>query len=539
MLRTAARTTQTLDLSIPGRLTCAMLEQAAQPVQVAISDEQLNLVALCRIFMLEQLAKGEQIYGATTGFGPLVTYSGRDNMADQCDNIVYHLLAGHGEDLPPRVVRATALIRLWSLAQGHSGASVQVLSALTAMLSTSFAPAVPRIGSLGASGDLIPLAHLTHALRGHGYAYVDGVRMPARDALVAANLNPVELDGRDGLALVNGTSLTTAAAGLALASLHRSHTVAMLLSAVLTDMLGSAPNFLSADLLQAFGHPAAAAAAAQMRGWLDGIVPTGNRPLQEPYSIRCTPQLLGAVGESLQHADTVVADDLNGVSDNPMFFHERGEVVHGGNFFGQPAAFAADLLSTGTIQMGNLAERQLDLLIDPHRNTGLAPMLSVEPGRKHGVQGIQLAATATVAAMRRAATPASVQSIPTNGHNQDVVPFGTQAALNALDLATELRWLHGSLALALRQAIHVGGRRPTAPACATVIDQLMDAIAPIDADRALDDDVQTAANLLDDIADEYNHEHPSAEDASPNNPTIRSLCDVEPEIPDDVTRRLT
>lgn len=492
---------RTIDIRIPGRLTPELLEKAEKPIEIQLSTDASNGIERCREFVSRRLVDGTPIYGSTTGFGPLVEFAGRDLPVDQCDNILYHLTAGQGDDLPIRVVRAAALTRLWSLAQGLSGVSLTVVGALVAMLGTDFAPAVPRIGSLGASGDLVPLAYLAGALRGQGHAYVSGRRLPADEALAIAGLRTLALDGRDGLAMVNGTSVTSATAGLALASIRRSHAVAITLTAVLVDLLGADPGFLSANLLEAFGHGEAAAVAARLRRLLMGTVPSGTRSLQEPYSVRCAPHLLGAMGNTLSHASAVIEDDLNGVSDNPLFFPEHDKVVHGGNFFGQPVAFVADLLTIGAVQVGNLAERQLDLLIDPHRNGGLPPMLATEPGKQHGVQGVQLVATATIAAMRRTATPASIQSIPTNGHNQDVIPFGTQAALNALDTATSLRWLHGSLAVALRQAIHVGGRRPTAPACAQIIDRLIETIAPIDPDRPLDHDVRTAATLLDAIVD--------------------------------------
>jgi histidine ammonia-lyase/tyrosine ammonia-lyase len=374
-----------------------------------------------------------------------------------------------------------------------------VVTALAAALGTTFAPAVPRWGSVGASGDLIPLAYVARSLSGDGRAYVAGTPMPAAAALELAGLQALVLDGRDALALVNGTALTAAAAGLAVASLRRSHAAAAGLSAMLADILGCTTEFLSPALIGAFGHADAAAVARGMRTLLDGAVPTGDRPLQEPYSIRCTPQLLGAAATSLRHAAETVSDDLNGVSDNPLFFPDRGEVVHGGNFFGQPCAFAADQLTLVATQLANLAERQFDLIIDPHRNGGLPPVLSADPGRQHGVQGVQLAATAIVANLRRSATPASVQSLPTNLHNQDVVPFGTQAALNALDAARQLRLVQGSLALALRQAVFVGGRRPTAPACAAAMDALTAAIPPVAVDRPLDADVRRAADVLDDL----------------------------------------
>ncbi len=345
--------------------------------------------------------------------------------------------------------------------------------------------------------------------------------MPAGDALRRAGLQPLRLDGRDALALVNGTSLTAAAAGLALASIRRSHLTAQVLSALLADILGCTLAYLSENLLTAFGHEHAAAVGREMRGLLAGAEPTGARGLQEPYSLRCGPQLLGAAGSALDYVASVIEVDLNGISDNPVFFPEQNEIAHGGNFFGQPVAFAADLLTNTTVQMGNLAERQLDLMVDPHRNSGLPPVLATIPGEQHGVQGVQLAATATVADMRRNATPAAMQSLPTNLHNQDIVPFGTQAALNALDQSRSLRWLHGALAVALRQA-----SVPTAPACSAVMDRLIAGrrrpstrpgraarrrrpdgqvdrrSTPIDPDRPLDLDVQHAADVLDDYARE-------------------------------------
>jgi histidine ammonia-lyase/tyrosine ammonia-lyase len=489
-------------MHMPGELTPDLLERAAKPVDVVAHDEAMVKVAACREFMLDCLVEGRAVYGATTGFGPLVSFAGREDTADQCENTLHHLTVGQGAYLEPAVVRAAILARLWSLAQGCSGVSVSVIEALSAMLRSEFAPAVPKIGSVGASGDLVPLAHAAQALRGIGFAYLGETRMPAGKALHEAGLAPMELDGRDALALVNGTSLTAAAAGLAVASIRRSLIVAFTLSAVMADVLGCEPRHLSPHLLRALGHTHAGDVARRMRALLEGTAPSGTRGLQEPYSIRCVPQLLGAARSSVEHAAGVVATDLNGVSDNPLFFPEHGEVAHGGNFFGQPVAFAADLLTLVAIQVGNLAERQLDLMIDPNRNGALPPMLATTPGEQHGVQGVQLVATATIADMRRTGTPASIQSLPTNLHNQDVVPFGTQAALNALDQARSLRWLHGALGVALRQAVYVGARRPTAPACAAVLDRLVDLIPGIDPDRPLQADVLRAAQVLDRLADE-------------------------------------
>ncbi|TXS04270.1 aromatic amino acid lyase [Streptomyces sp. col6] len=497
--------TTTDALALTGPLDSAALRRAATPLTVTVDAGARDRLDRGRRFF-HGLRHGDgggtarPIYGATTGFGALVGYAGRADEADQCDNTLAHLGAGQGPDLPHEICRAALLLRTWSLAQGYSGVSAEVVDRLTAMFATTFSPAVPRYGSVGASGDLIPLAYATQALRGRGHAYLDGHRMGAAEALTAAGLRPLTLDGRDALALVNGTSVTTAALALARDTVRGAHRSLTALTCLLADLLGCDPGFLDDDLLRAYGHAGAVDAGARMRRTLTGIGPSGTRPLQEPYSIRCTPQLLGAAEDALRYVDAVVAADLGGVSDNPLFFpgddaHE-GKVVHGGNFFGQPAAFAADLLASVTAQLGNLAERQLDLLMDPARNGGLPPMLATAPGLQHGLQGVQLAATAFVAEIRRNATPAGMQSLPTNLHNQDVVPFGTQAALRSYDMAELLALLTGSLALGLRQAAHVGARRPTAPRCADLLDALTEVIPPVEPDRPLDADVRAAARLL-------------------------------------------
>jgi histidine ammonia-lyase/tyrosine ammonia-lyase len=481
-------------------LDLAGLEEAAGgPVEVTFGPEVRERISECREFALRRIEDDRPVYGATTGLGPLVNFRGREDSADQCDNVLAHLTTGQGPDLGSDVVRAAMLVRLRSLCRGHSGVSIEVTDALAAALGTTFTPAVPRLGSLGASGDLVPLSYIAQALRGEGHAHADGRRLPAAEALSAAGLSPVELDGRDALALVNGTSLTAAVTGLATASLLRSRTSAIRLSALLTDILGAEPAFLAPELLESFGHPHTARVGAELRSRLEGLVPSGIRPLQEPYSVRCVPHLIGAAAAALDHACDVVHRDLNSVSDNPLFFPDSDLVAHGGNFFSQPAAFAADLLALVATQLGNLAERQLDLIIDPHRNGGLPPMLSSDPGRQHGVQGMQVTATAVVAAMRNSAHAVSAQSLPTNLHNQDIVPLGTHAALNALDAAHGLRLLHGSLAIALRQAAHLTDR-PLAPASVALVEQLAERVAPLEHDRPLDEEMRQAADLIDRLA---------------------------------------
>ncbi|MBU8895215.1 aromatic amino acid lyase [Corallococcus sp. H22C18031201] len=478
------------------RLTPADLAAATEPVQLTLSEETRARVSRCEGFVREQNAAGTPIYGMTTGFGPLVAFGAAPSPVEQGYGLLNHLRSGQGDYLAPGVARAMLLARVWSLAQGHSGVSLPVIDDLCAALATPFAPAVPEWGSVGASGDLTPLAHAAGALRGEGEAFWGEERVQAAVALERAGLRRLVLQGRDALGLVNGTSLTAAAAGLAVHSARRAVSLALNLTGLLAESLGAADTFTSPELLEASGHRSAHDVAVRLRERMRGATVKDGRPLQEAYSLRCVPQLVGAVEESLRHVEQVVESDLNGVSDNPLFFPEQGKVIHGGNFFGQQVAFAADALNLALTQLANLAERQLDMLLDPGRNGGLPLLLSARPGAQSGLAGVNLAATAIVASMRRYATPASIQTLPTNGHNQDVVPFGTQAAMEALRQSERLRLVQASLALGLRQAAYLGARPPSSTAGAALLALLCETVTPVDPDRPLSEDVRRMAAAL-------------------------------------------
>jgi len=490
--------TDSLSLVLDGQrtLTPPDLEAAAQPLSVSLSDDARAAVARCAEFVRTHGASGKAIYGLSTGFGPLVTHPASSDPETHGIGLLNHLRAGQGDVLAPRVARAMLLARAWTLGKGHSGVSAEVLDVLAASLGTRFAPAVPEWGSVGASGDLAPLAHAAGTLCGEGEAFLGDERLPARVALERAGLRPLRLRGRDALALVNGTSLTAAAAALAVGAARASLAVALELTGLLVESLGASSEFTSPELLSLSGHASAHTTARRLAALLDGSTPRSGRPLQEAYTLRCVPQLVGAVEETLRHVERVVTAELNGVSDNPVFFPDTGQVIHGGNFFGQQVAFAADSLNLAVTQLGNLAERQLDLLMDPGRNGGLSLMLSARPGAQSGLAGVNLAATSIVASMRRYATPASIHSLPTNGHNQDIVPFGTQAALEALRQTERLQLVQASLALGLRQAAYLGAPAPTSSAGAALIAFLCQCSSPVDPDRPLAEDVRRLATQL-------------------------------------------
>ncbi len=478
------------------RLAPLDLEEAARPITLSFSNSARDRVARCARFVKEHADAGNAIYGLSTGFGPLVSFEASADAEAQGTGLLNHLRTGQGEVLAPPVARAMLLARAWSMGQGHSGASLGVLDALSAALAVPWAPAVPEWGSVGASGDLAPLAYAAAALCGEGEAFLGEERLAAAAALERGGLRPLLLQGRDALALVNGTALTAAAASLTVASARRAVSISLELSALLVETIGAAGNFSAPTLLALSGHPAGHRVAQRLEALLRGSTAKRDRPLQEAYSLRCVPQLVGAVEETVEHAHQVITNDLNGVSDNPVFFPDEGTVIHGGNFFGQQVAFVSDALNLALTQLANLAERQLDLLLDPVRNGGLPLLLSAKPGAQSGLAGVNLSATAIVGSMRRYSTPASIQSLPTNGHNQDVVPFGTQAALEALRQADRLALVQASLALGLRQATYLGAPHPTSGAGTELMEQLSAWVPPVDPDRPLGGDVRRLVQEL-------------------------------------------
>jgi len=435
------------------------------------------------------------IYGWKTGFGPLVKFAASDNPVTQGMSLLCHLQAGQGRDLPTEVVRAMLTLRLHTGSQGLSGISPATVAWLESALSMGLIPVVPSMGSVGASGDLIPMAHAVAAFTGQGQIDINGDRLDASVALSRSGLSPIPLSGRDALALVNGTPLMSAAGSLAAIRFARCLAGATALSGLAFDLLGCHFQPLSSVLHNASGHRTHAEIAGAISTFLSGCAPEGRgRPLQESYSLRCAPQLLGASLTVLRQTLEVLEREINGVTDNPIFDADSESVIHGGNFFGQEVAFSMDHLTNSIVQTGNLVERQLALLVEPSQTDGLPLMLSPNPGANSGLAGVQLCATALVVEMRRTAMPASIQTIPTNGVNQDIVPLGTHAALNALQMVDHLELLIGALALALRQAFYVADREPLSQ-IGRDLASLFE-IPAIEVDRPLSMDVRNAAERV-------------------------------------------
>jgi histidine ammonia-lyase len=386
-----------------------------------------------------EIADGDaSVYGVNTGFGKLSqTRIPREKLAELQRNLVVSHACGVGAALPREVVRLVIALKVNSLARGYSGVRWSVIETLLACLQRDVLAVIPGQGSVGASGDLAPLAHLAAALIGVGDAVVAGRRLPAAEAFAAAGIARLELRAKEGLALLNGTQVSTA---LALRGLIGAEDVlaASLVAGALTieAALGSVKPF-DARIHAVRGHASQSDVAAAVRALIEGSeINESHRDcgrVQDPYSLRCIPQVLGACLRTLRDAAAILVDEANAVSDNPLVFPDTGEVISGGNFHAEPVALAADALAVAIAEIGNISERRCALLVDPTFSQ-LPAFLATEPGLESGYMIAQVTAAALASENKGLAHPASVDSIPTSAGQEDHVSMATHGARRLDDM---------------------------------------------------------------------------------------------------------
>jgi histidine ammonia-lyase len=408
--------------------------------------------------VVQRIADGETaVYGINTGFGRLAqTRITHDHLGELQRNLVLSHSAGVGAPLAPGVVRLVLLTKALSLARGFSGVRVDVVQALLAILNAGLIPCIPAKGSVGASGDLAPLAHLSRILIAEGDVIAEGERRPARDALRSAGIAPLALGPKEGLALVNGTQVSTALALAALFTAEHVFAAALVASALSLEAIKGSVRPLDARIHEARGQPGQIAVAAGLRSLLEGsgIVPSHANcgRVQDPYSIRCVPQVMGACLDTLRHAARVLAIEANAASDNPLVFPDGGDVVSGGNFHAEPIAFAADALAVAIAEIGAMSERRIALLIDASLS-GLPPFLVADGGLNSGFMIPQVTAVALASENKTLAHPASVDSLPTSANQEDHVSMATFAARRLFDMLDNTATIVGIEAMAAAQGI--------------------------------------------------------------------------------------
>jgi histidine ammonia-lyase len=474
--------------------------------QVAVERVEAALGEPARAAMLAarelvEGVSGEHTYGVNTGFGRFVSTHIPDELAEELQlRLLRSHACGVGEPYPDEVVRAAMLLRANTLAKGYSGARVETVELLLACLNRGLLPVVPARGSVGASGDLAPLAHLALPLVGEGRALVDGVELDGADALRAVGLEPIRLASKEGLSLVNGTQFMAAMAALGLVRAARLAATADLACALTLEALqGSRSSFMpavhAARPLEGQQRSAEnvwrlleGSAIIESHRWCDRV--------QDAYSLRCAPQVHGACRDLLAYAEATVAVELNAATDNPLVLVDEREIVSAGNFHGQPLAFALDTLAMAVAELASISERRVERLVNPNLSEGLPPFLIEEGGLNSGFMILQYVAASLVSENKVLAHPASVDSIPTSAGQEDHVSMGNAAGLKAQQvLANAERTLAIEL-LAGAQAIEfLAPLRPGEGVCA--VHDLVRSLSPrLEDDRSLSADIERVANAI-------------------------------------------
>ncbi|HVB08956.1 MAG TPA: histidine ammonia-lyase [Bacillota bacterium] len=442
-------------------LTLAECRMIAAGEPAAASPEAIAHLSKSRAVIVAALAHDRPIYGVTTGFGRFADVSISPEQAAELQiNLLRSHAAGVGPPLPQDVVRLCLALRANSLLKGHSGVRPELVELLLACLNAGIVPVVPSQGSLGASGDLAPLAHLALVLTGRGEATLNEERLPGAAALKQAGLHPLVLAPKEGLALINGTQVMTAIAVLAHGRAHDLLLQADAIAALSCEALRGIPNAYAAALQAVRPHPGQQAAAANLRRCLDGSRLTtqpGEIRVQDPYTLRCIPQVHGAARDALAYVGSVLMTEVNAATDNPLIFPDapagEDEILSGGNFHGQPVAIAADCLAVAVGGVGAMSERRTERLVNPTLSGGLPAFLTDRAGLRSGMMLVQYTAAALVAENKVLAHPASVDSIPSSANQEDHVSMGTIAARKAGAVVANLARILAAELLCAAQAV--------------------------------------------------------------------------------------
>jgi histidine ammonia-lyase len=479
-----------------------LVSVARWDARVTLSDENLALLEQARGHV-DELARGATpSYGISTGFGALATRHIPAELRTQLQrSLVRSHAASSGPEVEAEVVRGMALLRLQTMATGHTGVRPQTAHAYAALLNAGITPVVREYGSLGCSGDLAPLAHVALAVMGEGEVRYGGALTTAAEALRAAGLEPVELAEKEGLALINGTDGMLAMLMLASHDLAALLKVADLAAAMSLEALLGTDRTLSADLMALRPHPGQAAAASNMRRLLEGspIVASHRGPedtrVQDAYSLRCAPQVAGAARDTLDHVRLVAARESASAIDNPVLLAD-GRIESNGNFHGAPVAYALDFLAIPIADVASMSERRTDRMLDAHRSHGLPAFLAHDPGVDSGLMIAQYTQAGIVSELKRLAAPASVDSIPSSAMQEDHVSMGWSAGRKLRRSVDGLTRVLAIEVMAAARALDLRAPVQPAPATAAAVRALRTVVPGPGSDRYLSPEIEAAVALV-------------------------------------------
>lgn len=451
---------------------------------------------------IAEIAAGNApVYGINTGFGKLASIKiDAADVATLQRNLILSHCCGVGAPLPENVVRLIMALKLVSLGRGASGVRLAIVRLIEAMLEKGVIPLIPEKGSVGASGDLAPLAHMSAVMMGHGEAFFAGERMSGARALDKAGLSPVTLAAKEGLALINGTQTSTALALAGLFRAHRAAQAALITGAMSTDAaMGSSAPF-HPDIHTLRGHQGQIDTAAALRTLLDGSAIRqshieGDERVQDPYCIRCQPQVDGACLDLLRSVARTLEIEANAVTDNPLVLSDNS-VVSGGNFHAEPVAFAADQIALAICEIGAIAQRRIALLVDPALSYGLPAFLAKKPGLNSGLMIAEVTSAALMSENKQLSHPASVDSTPTSANQEDHVSMACHGARRLLQMTDNLFAIIGIEALTAVQGVECRAPLATSPELQKAVAALRTVSPAIEEDRYMADDLQIASDLV-------------------------------------------
>jgi histidine ammonia-lyase len=492
----------TPEILIPGETTLAQLERLYRdgaPARLAPVARAGVEVAAARI--AAAAAGGDAVYGVNTGFGKLASLkiAAKDTATLQRNLILSHC-CGVGDAMPRDVARLMMALKLLSLGRGASGVRWDVVALIEGMLAHGVTPVIPAQGSVGASGDLAPLAHMAAVMIGAGEAEVSGHIKPGAEALASVGLSPVILGPKEGLALINGTQFSTAYALAGLFDGWRNAQSALVLSALSTDAIMGSTAPLHPEIHALRGHAGQIEAAATMRALLDGSEireshVTGDTRVQDPYCIRCQPQVTGAAMDILRQAARTLEIEANAATDNPLVLSD-GQIVSGGNFHAEPVGFAADMIALALSEIGAIAQRRVALMVDPTLSFDLPPFLTPNPGLNSGLMIAEVTTAALMSENKHLAHPTVTDSTPTSANQEDHVSMAAHGARRLMQMNANLSRILGVEALCAGQGVEFRAPLKTSLPLQATLARLRDDVATLGEDRYLAPDLESAACLV-------------------------------------------
>lgn len=469
---------------------------------VALTPDALPAIQKSADLVAAASKGDEAIYGVNTGFGKLasVKIPSKDTAQLQRNLVLSHC-CGVGEPLEAETTRLMMSLKLLSLGRGASGVRPEVCAQIEAMIAADVMPVIPVQGSVGASGDLAPLAHMAAAMIGEGEAHINCKRMSGAKALKMAGLSPITLQAKEGLALLNGTQFSTACALAALFDSWRMVRACLVTSALSTDAIMGSTAPLRSEIHTLRGHKGQIDVADAMSTLLDGSEireshREGDTRVQDPYCIRCQPQVTGAAVDLIRFAAATLEIEANAVTDNPLVLTDTGDIVSGGNFHAEPVAFAADQIAMAISEVGSIAQRRVALMVDPTLSFDLPAFLSPNPGLNSGLMIAEVTTAALMSENKHLAHPCSIDSTPTSANQEDHVSMAAHGARRLARMNENLAVILGIEAMCAAQGVQARAPLQTSPALQKAIDVFRTKVAPLQEDRYMADDINAAAQLI-------------------------------------------